>query len=493
MSGQSSVKLDPTRNRSRLLDFPRGRVPRARDEATLPAMSISTPTLSERLAGQLQRPVDAAARRRAATLLVDWLGCALAALRYPLAAQLQQVVRAQGAGDAVALAAGRRSVADALLVNGALGNVLEMDDVHRQAILHPGPVVIPVALAAAQACGGDGQAVLDAVVRGYEATIRVGRALGRGHYRYWHPTSTAGAFGAAAAAASVLGLGRSCSADALGNAGSRTGGLWQMRHEPVPTKSLHNAEAARSGWLAAQLAAAGVRGPRRILEGEQGLFAATAPDADPAAVVAEEADWLIHQTSLKPWPACRHAHPSIDAMLDALAQLPAGEAARIERVEACSYAETLRFCDRPLPGTELEAKFSLQHALASILVHGRPQLSHYTEQACADAGVAQWRARVQVHEDPACSARFPAHYGATVRLWLDDGRRIEAARVDAWGDPECPMDEAQVDAKAMALAAWGGVPATVARAILDQARGLADGGRREDFDAALAQVEAPCA
>ena len=110
-------------------------------------MSISTPPLSERLAGQLQRPVDAAARRRAATLLVDWLGCALAALRYPLAAQLQQVVRAQGAGDAVALAAGRRSVADALLVNGALGTVLEMDDVHRQAILHPGPVVSPVALA----------------------------------------------------------------------------------------------------------------------------------------------------------------------------------------------------------------------------------------------------------------------------------------------------------------------------------------------------------
>ena len=59
-----------------------------------------------------------------------------------MAAQLQQVVRAQGAGDAVALAAGRRSVADALLVNGALGNVLEMDDVHRQAILHPGPAAV---------------------------------------------------------------------------------------------------------------------------------------------------------------------------------------------------------------------------------------------------------------------------------------------------------------------------------------------------------------
>src|SRR5690606_5999641 len=120
---------------------------------------------------RLQRPVDAAARQRAALLLVDWLGCALAALRYPLAAQLRSVVQAQSFGPATALGLGGRSVNDTLLLNGALGNVLEMDDVHRGAILHPGPVVIPVALAAAQAGNADGIALLDAVVRGYEATI----------------------------------------------------------------------------------------------------------------------------------------------------------------------------------------------------------------------------------------------------------------------------------------------------------------------------------
>ncbi len=451
-------------------------------------MSIPASTLGERLALRLQRPVDAAARGRAATLLVDWLGCALAALRHPLASQLAQVVGAGAEGAAVALGAGRRGVDDALLLNAALGNVLEMDDVHRQAILHPGPVAIPVALAAAQAAGADGRALLDAVVRGYEATIRVGRALGRGHYRYWHPTSTAGAFGAAAAAASVLGLDAGRTADALGNAGSRTGGLWQMRHEPVPTKSLHNAEAARSGWLAARLAAAGVRGPRRILEGEQGLFAATAPDADPKAVVADAPDWLIHETSLKPWPACRHAHPAIDAMLEALSRLSDADRERVERVEVRTYAEALRFCDRPQPRSEAEAKFSLQHALAAILVHGRPQLSHYTDRACADAAVADRRARVHVAEDPDCSARFPAHYGASVRLRLDDGRDVETACVDAWGDPERPMDEAAVAAKALALAQWGGVPEALARSLFGQARALADDGRLDDFGATLAQV-----
>lgn len=451
-------------------------------------MNHDAASLTQQLAQRLQRPVDAAARARAALLMVDWLGCALGALRSPIAQQLRSVVQAQPPGAVAALGAGRRSVADALLLNGALGNVLEMDDVHRGAILHPGPVVIPVALAAAQVEHADGHALLDAVVRGYEATIRIGRALGRGHYRYWHPTSTAGAFGAAAAASSLLRLPPEALADALGNAGSRTGGLWQMRHEPVPTKSLHNAEAARSGWLAAQLALAGMRGPRRILEGEQGLFAATAPDAMPEQVIADDDDWLIHATSLKPWPACRHAHPAIDALLEVLASLPAADIAQVRRIDLHTYAEALRFCDRMHPCTELETKFSLQHALASVLAHGRPLLAHYTGEACSDAQLAHWRELIWLHEDPACSARFPAHYGASVTLQLHDGRQLSASRSDAWGDPECPLSIDDVIAKARALAHWGGVSAGLAQSLFGQVQALADGGSLDALDTTLARV-----
>ena len=453
-------------------------------------MSVASPTLTEQLAHRLVQPVDVLSRQRAATLVVDWLGCALGALRYPLAQQLGAVLGVQQDGACTTLGAGRHDIADALLLNGALGNVLEMDDVHRAAILHPGPVVIPVALAAVQQAGGNGHDLLDAVVRGYEATIRIGRALGTSHYRYWHPTSTAGAFGAAAAAGSVLGLDAEQLADALGTAGSRTGGLWQMRHENVPTKSLHNAQAAQAGWQAAVLARAGLRGPRRILEGEQGLFAATAPQADAQAVIADEADWLIHSTSLKPWPACRHAHPSIDALRDALAQRTEGDETSIERITVASYAEALRFCDRAEPVTELQAKFSLQHALAAIVVHGRPQLSHYTEAACADPAVSAWRAKVEVREDAGCSARFPQHYGASVQVHLADGRVLAAQRIDAWGDPEQPMDEADVDAKALSLAQWGGVDAALAQRLIGQVRALVDGGTLDALNDSLLQVVA---
>lgn len=455
-------------------------------------MTTQASSLTGQLAAGLARPVEPADRERAALLVVDWLGCALGALRSPLAGQLASLVQEGPAGPATAIAAGRRAPDEALLVNAALGNVLEMDDVHRAAILHPGPVVVPVALAAAEAVDAPAEAFLDAVVRGYEATIRVGRALGTGHYRHWHPTSTAGAFGAAAAAASVLDLDAEATADALGTAGSRTGGLWQMRHEPVPTKSIHNAEAARSGWLAARLARAGLRGPRQVLEGPQGLFAATAPDADPAAVNAADPRWLIHDTSLKPWPACRHAHPAIDAMLDALAGAEAADPARIARIEVATYAEALRFCDRQHPGTTLEAKFSLQHALAAIACHGRPRLEHYEPAAIGQGPLRQLRERVSVREDAGCSGRFPAHYGASVTVVFDDGRRIEASRVDAWGDPECPMDPRAVDDKARALAAWGGVSGDLAEELFAAARSLDGGGPLAALREALGRVR-PCA
>ena len=453
-------------------------------------MTAQAPSLTEALAAQLLRPVNSAARQRAAALVADWFGCALGALRSPLAAQLTGLVATLPVGNATAIGAGRRDPASALLLNGALGNVLEMDDVHRGAILHAGPVVIPVALAVAESTGATPQQFLDSVVRGYEATIRVGRALGRGHYRYWHPTSTAGAFGAAAAAGSLLGLDADALADALGTAGSRTGGLWQMRHEPVPTKSIHNAETARSGLLAAQLAAAGLRGPRRILEGEQGLFAATAPDAQPELVLAEAPDWLIHTTSLKPWPACRHAHPAIDAMRDALRQSGGLPVEAFVSIDVTTYAEALRFCDRPEPTTELEAKFSLQHAVAAIACLGRPELAHYLPEAINDPKLRAMRERVTVREDAAASARFPDHYGATVTVELADGRRLHASRVDAWGDPEWPMPDAAIASKAMALAEWGGVSKPAASRLFDAISDLPAALSLEPLQAALAGLDA---
>lgn len=405
-------------------------------------------TVLSGLARLLSRPVDPALRPRAARHVLDWLGTAALGRRsatHSGFAPLLPIVT----GPCRVVGGARALWWDALNANAALGNILEMDDLHRTSILHPGPVIVPAAIAMAETLESTGAELLDAIVRGYEATIRIGRALGPAHYKFFHNTSSAGSFGAAAAAASLLKLDAAHTAHALANAGSRTGGLWQMRHEECETKSLHNVQAAQSAVQAALLARTGVRGPLSLLEGPQGLFAATAPGADAHAVLRDpEGVWVIGEVSFKPWPACRHAHPAIDAALAVRERTPVGE---IVSVRLDTYRSAVDFCDRPHPTTVHQAKFSLQHAVAVSLIDGPPWLPAFEPTAWTRADVSALREKVSVNAASDLSARFPDHYAARITVTLRDGRTIVHEQHDALGDPECPLDDAAILSKAKRL------------------------------------------
>ena len=440
-------------------------------------------SLTEGLAALLARSVDARLPERVVLHVLDWVGCAIIGATTPPG----RIVAAWGArlgkGDCHAIGVGRLDAASAAFVNGAYGNVLEMDDIHRTSILHPGPVVIPAALAAADRQAASEREFLDAVVRGYEAVIRVGRSVGPGHYRHWHNTSTCGPFGAAAAVASLLRLGRAQTVSALGNAGTQSSGPWQCRLEGVMSKQLHTAAAARAGLTAADLAALGFTGPARILEGPLGFFAATCPDPDPGAVLADpDAPWLILETSFKPWPACRHAHPTIDATLAVRDRVPIGA---IDRIVVTTYADAVTYCDSPAPATPLEAKFSLQHCVASVLLDGPPDLTAFEPPALARTDIGAIRRRVSLAAgDPYVSA-YPRHYGAEVSVQLTDGRTIRATVADALGDPENPMSPQAIEAKARMLMRAAGLEAGRIDAIVDHVRALAGGGALSDLTALL--------
>lgn len=412
---------------------------------------MSTPAELERLA---QRSVDV--RHASAEILdfasrhvLDWLGCAAQGASSPVGRVFAQWLQLQARGDRPTLAGIAAEGSAAAAYHGALGSTLEMDDVHRSAILHPGPVVIPAALGAASA-QTSGACLLGAVLAGYEVMIRVGRALGPSHYRFWHNTSTAGSFGAAAAASAVLGLDASRTAQALALAGTRAGGLWQVRHEASTGKAWHMAGAARDGLAAAQLAACGLTGPLGVLEGPSGWFAATAPGAEPLALTEARTDPWMTDVSFKPWPACRHAHPAMDALRAALAKHPTS-AEEVERIDVFTYGDALRFCDQPEPSSDHQARFSIQHALAAWMCWGESQRCHYESNARGDAVLCAVRQRIFLHVDPPIDARFPAHYGARVRLHRRDGTVQEGAVVDTWGDPARPMSHAALQAKARLL------------------------------------------
>lgn len=416
---------------------------------------MTTASLIQRLSAHLARSPNESDRARARLHLLDWLACVAGARQAPVAA------------------VARMAEPDMLTRAALLGNVLEMDDVHRAALLHPGPVIWPAALSAArqEKCGMD--ALLDGAVRGYEAMIAVGATFDAHHYAHFHPTSTAGGFGGAAAAASIFALDEAATGWALGNAASVTGGLWRMRHEDVMTKAMHAARAALEGLWLARLARQGFTGPVHALEGEQGLYAAMVREPRPMALGDE---WLIHAVSFKPWAACRHAHPAIDGALELRA---AGTLNLPVTVE--TYADALKFCDRPHPRTELDAKFSIQHAIA-VIADGRDATPEdFTPEVIA--ALAETRAQVTVREAAEFTDRYPQHFGARVTSAplpgqggagggssaptlhpaahppltppLKGGEQVTLA--DTRGDPERPAGPEMLRAKLDSLVRWGGL------------------------------------
>jgi 2-methylcitrate dehydratase PrpD len=250
-------------------------------------------SLTEQLAKHLQRPVDEATRARARLHLLDWLGC---------------VAGARGWGSQNGVDLGIMGSEESVL----LGNVLEMDDVHRGALLHPGPVVWGVAIGMLGPLEYPLSRLLESAVIGYEAMIAVGETFDAHHYAHYHPTATAGVFGSAAVWCHDLDN-KPRLAHALAFAGSVAGGVWQTRHSANHGKQWHILNACRIGSSARVAASRGMNAPLDVLEGPQGLYAATCRKPKPMTFPRQ---WRIHEVSFKPWAACRHAHPVIDCALE---------------------------------------------------------------------------------------------------------------------------------------------------------------------------------
>ncbi len=417
-------------------------------------------SLTRQLVGLIREKRASEADLGAASLFVlDTLACAIGGRNAPPARMLAAIAPVEH-GDTA-----RRA-----FLLGGLSHILEMDDLHRDSVTHPGCVVIPAAWAVAEERNMGGRAFLKAVLDGYEACCRVGMAVGKAHYRVWHNTSTCGPFGSAMAVTSLIGLGEDESVWALGNAGTQSSGLWEFLATGAMSKHLHTARGAESGVLAAYLAREGFTGPEQILEGEKGLFAGACPDPVPEAVAADPGrPWELTRTSIKPWPCCRHTHPAIDAAIELNRRL-AGAA--IKSVKVGAYRAALDVCNRPLPDDPYSAKFSLQHTVAIALADGKVDQTSF--DTAARSRIAAERAKVEVSLAPAVDQAYPANWGVEIEVTAADGRALRAVRRDAKGDPEHAVSAEELKIKAAMLLGEGGLAAKQSDRLIASILGLLD-------------------
>lgn len=406
------------------------------------------------------KPVMEDDLQAAAGFVVDTLASALAARQTEPARALNAVARWYGSDT------GRQA-----FHFGGLAHILELDDLHRTSVTHPGTVVVPAAAAVAEAEDCDGRAFLSAVLQGYEACCRIGNAVGKQHYRVWHNTATCGPFGSAMAAAALMALNEDEAVWALGNAGTQASGLWEFLSAGAMSKHLHTARAAESGVIAAQLAREGFTGADTILEGEKGFFAGLCPDPLPDAVLAApETPWELTRTSIKPWPCCRHTHPAIDAAL-ALHEKIAGRA--IRRVAIGTYQAAIDVCDRPQPTEPYGAKFSLQHCVAEALVAGRVTPASF--DADRREALADLRSVTKLVIDRVVNEAYPEAWGAAIAVQTEDGSVLSERRRVCKGDPDNPLSRQELTEKAHALMVLGGLESSAAESLIDDIYGFAEG------------------
>lgn len=318
--------------------------------------------------------------------------------------------------------------------------------------MHP---TVPVAAAllalAAQRrlCGAD---FLAALALGIETACRLGNAVGPAHYEGgWHISATCGVFGAAAACGRALGLDATRMTHALGIAATSAAGLRLMLGSEA--KCFNLGHAAKSGLLAALLAARGFTSSPRALEAPRGFLAVLADGGDAAAVtrgLGEE--WELLTNAYKPYPCGVVMHAAIDACLDLRAAQPL-DAGVIARVELRVAPLAIQLCGNPAPRDGLEAKLSLAHGAAVALTEGAAGVAQFDDAHARDAALAALRARVVLVADPGLDKAQ-----AGVRVTLGDGGRREQFIARARGSRERPLTDAELAAKFRALAA-GVLPA----------------------------------
>ena len=387
--------------------------------------------------------------------ILDWLGSAYAVRDLPPVRMMRSVAGSLGGKpESTSIPDGTKtSCILAALVNGATSHVVEMDDLHRESILHPACAILPAVLALGERQHAPGRELILAASAGYEVGIRVALAVGTSHYYSWHTTATCGTYGAAAGAAKLLGLDEDQFAWALGSAGTQAAGLWEFLVECAMSKQLHPGKAAMNGLLAALLAKEGFTGARRILEGEKGFFRATSKNFDEGKCTADLGK-VFHgdRNSIKYHASCGHTHSAIDAV-----QLATGgrtlKAAEVADVRIQVYQAAIDLLGNVEAKSPYLAKFNLPFCIATALLFGHVRLDDFSEARLADAEIRNLMSKVSFTVDPELTKAYPRKWPARVTITLADGRKLEACNEYPKGDPENPLTASELVAKFKSLTA----------------------------------------
>jgi 2-methylcitrate dehydratase PrpD len=412
-------------------------------------MAHETATLASYVADLKYEDIPPEVLERAKVLTLDFLGSAIRARRdaesTPSLLKMLESLALDGNGHSTVFGDTKTwTPAVAALLNGVLGHSLDFDDTHADSSLHASAPVVPAAFAVGEMVGASGRDVLTAIVAGYEVCCRLGNALDpTSHYaRGFHPTATAGTYGAAAAAAKLFGLTQEQIVSAFGVSGSQAAGSLQFL-----------VNGAWNGVIAATLARNEFVGATESVEGKHGLLVGYSDDAHPdKAVSGLGSTYETMKIGVKPYPSCRYTHAALDAII-AMRREHNLTPDQIKRVEVGLHRNGITLtgdaATKRHPRSIVGGQFSMFFTGAVALDQGRFGWDDYDR--LGDKAIDALAEKFDVVQDDRLEIGRSHPFGARVSITTNDGTH-ERLYVDPSGEPNSFPDAVTMQQKFLTLA-----------------------------------------
>src|SRR5712672_4052664 len=284
--------------------------------------NVHTRKIAQFVSSLTYEAIPAEVRERIKLLILDSLGCAIYGAQLEWCRILQSSLVALDETRTTSVWGTKLALSSphAALINGTQVQGFELDDVHRQGVLHVGAVTLPALIAVTESHGHlSGQDFLAAAVAGYEIGPRVGKCMGQEHIgQGWHSGATVGVFSAAAGAARGLRLTAEQTVHALGIGGTQSAGLMAAQYGAM-VKRMHAGRSSQSGLYGALLAEQGFTGIENVFEAEYGGFCTTFSRSQDRFRLAEltaglGSIWQTMGVALKFYACVGSNHTTLDAL-----------------------------------------------------------------------------------------------------------------------------------------------------------------------------------
>ena len=346
----------------------------------------------------------------------------------------------------------------AAFVNATSGHADDYDDTQLASssdriyglLTHPTVPALAAAFALGEQNSCSGSDLVEAFITGFEVECKIAEAINPNHYRIgFHTTATIGTFGSFAAAATLMGLSETEIRHGVGITASLASGI--RVNFGTMTKPLQVGRAAMNGITAATLAKLGITADPNALDGQWGFFQVLGSGHDPTKIMGmlgNPYSIIDPGATLKMYPCGSLGQPSMDALLEMVKEygLTPSNVKEVRLRAGPNIFEPLRYHK---PVNELEAKFSLQFGLSSILLTGRAGLREYTNEFVNTDKVQEMMLRVKIIHDPNIALMGTEKMRSVVEVELIDGRVVRRIAEDARGTPEKPLREEDVYQKFM--------------------------------------------